>query len=391
MKKSSLMPIFNRLPISFTHGKGMWLYDDKNNKYLDALSGMGVVSLGHSHPAIIQAIKEQAEKVIHTSNSYLIDEQEKLADEFTQFAGLDKAIFVNSGAESCEVAFKMSRVYAYLNNIQNPTVIVFEKGFHGRTLGTLSASGNPKLKTEFEPLMSGFIVLPLNDIAALKKVANENKNIVGVMIEPILGQGGVILPEAQFLTELRQICTENKWLLMLDEIQSGMGRSGKNFAYQFYDFKPDILTTAKALGNGVPIAVCAATNELGEMMTNGRHGTTFGGNPLCCHVARAVLKTYRDENILSNVTTMGEYLISSLKQSLQNRKGVVEVRGRGLMIGIELDKPCGEIYLLGLEEKILVNIAAKNVIRMLPPFILNKDEADMIVTRITRCIDRFYQ
>lgn len=390
MQKSTLMPIFNRLPVTFKHGKGMWLYDDKNNKYLDALSGMGVISLGHSHPAIIQAIKEQAERLIHTSNTYHIEEQERLSDEFTQFAGLDRAVFINSGAESCEVAFKMARVYAYENNISNPTVLVFEKGFHGRTLGTLSASGNKKLKSEFEPLLSGFICMPLNDIAAVKKIASENKNIVGIMIEPILGQGGIIVPDDNFLIELRKICTENKWLFMLDEIQSGMGRTGMNFAYQFLNLKPDILTTAKALGNGLPIAACAATKTLGDMFTEGRHGTTFGGNPLCCHVARTVMKTYREENTVENARVMGAYLMNGLQQALANKNGVVEVRGKGLMIGIELDKPCEEIYAIGLDERILVNIAAKNVIRLLPPFILNKEEADQIVDRIRRCVDKFY-
>ncbi len=390
MKNSSLMPIFSRLPVSFTHGQGMWLFDSNNNRYLDALSGMGVVSLGHSHPAIIEAITTQAKRLIHTSNTFVIDEQEKLSDELTQYAGMDKAIFINSGAEASEVAIKIARLYGHRKEIKIPEMITFKGGFHGRTFGSLSASANIALQKGFEPILEGFNYLTYNEIAEVEKVVKENPNICSIMVEPILGQGGVVLPDDNFLIQLRRIANENNLLFILDEIQTGMSRTGKNFAYQFYPIQPDVLTTAKALGNGLPIAACMATNEIAELMVSGKHGTTFGGNPLCCHVARTVLKVYEEEGLTAHAGEMGDYLLQSLHHNLDNAEGVVEIRGKGLMIGIELDQPCNKLYKYGLDVGLLFNIATDKVVRLLPPYILNKEEADLIVERLTSAIKQFY-
>lgn len=391
-RKSVLMNIYDRLPVTFTSGKGVWLFDSSNKKYLDANCGIGVTSLGHAHPAVLQAIDEQAKKILHIGNSYIIEEQEQLGYEFCEFANLDQVIFVNSGTEATEVTLKMARLYGHHRGIENPTLIVFEKGFHGRTMGSLSASGNYRLQEGFSPLLPGFIFAPYNDLQAIEKiVATQNKNIVGISLEPILGQGGVVVPDDNYLQALRRICDQQQWLLILDEIQTGLGRTGKNFAYQYAALRPDIMTVAKSLAQGIPIGACAAVEEVAKLMQHGKHGTTFGGNPFSCHVARAVIKTYREEGLVEHVKRVGEYLLMNLRERLATRPGIKDIRGKGLMIGIELDKPCHDLLLHGLEEGLLFNVTANNVVRMLPPYILTEAEADMIVDKFQACLNSFYK
>lgn len=391
MRQSALMPIFNRLPVSFEYGQGSWLFDKTGKKYLDAATGIGVSSLGHAHPAIVSAVIEQAKKVIHITNQFVIEQQEQLAHELTQFAGLDKAIFVSTGTEATEASLKMARLYGHSRNVERPTLIVFEGGFHGRTLGALSASGNYKLQQGFDPLLPGFIFLPYNDLDAIHKlIANDSKNIVGICLEPILGQGGVIIPDENYLPSLRKLCDQHDWILLLDEIQTGMARTGKPFAYQHYDLKPDIMTTAKTLANGLPIGALMANDKCAALFTEGKHGTTFGGNPLSCAAALALLKTYREENIVENVTRMGDYLLKQLQTELTNKRGVVDVRGKGLMLGVELDKTCYDIYHNGLEHGLLFNITANNVIRLLPPYNITQQEVDLLVSKLVAVLTDYY-
>lgn len=387
---SALIPIYFRLPMTIRSGEGVWLFDTNGNKYLDAIGSMGATGLGHNHPKINEAINEQLKKLINCSNNYHVEEQELLAKEFIEFSGMDKVLFANSGAEANEAAIKLIRLYGHKKNIKNPITIVFEGGFVGRTMGTLSASSEQKVRQDYDPYLPGFVFAPYNNIDAIKKIIAENKDVVAIMLEPILGQGGVVVPDNDYLPQLRKICDEHQLLLSLDEIQTGVGRSGKNFAYQHYNLRPEILTTAKTLGNGLPVAACSTTDELSELFSPGTHGTTFGGNSLVCHVVRTVIKLLREENILQNVTEVGDYLLKNLKDTLSNRQGVVAVRGKGLMIGVELDQPSREVLNIGAEEGLLFNLTAKNVIRMLPPYILTKEEADQIVERLDRCLKKYY-
>lgn len=392
MKESALMTVYKRLPVSFERGEGVWLFDQKGEKYLDALSGIGVCALGHAHPAVTQAIIEQAEKVLHTGNIFTIAEQEALAHELTEFAGMERVFFANSGAEVNEGAIKLARLYGHQRGIENPSIIVFEKAFHGRTLATLSASANRKIQAGYEPLVSGFIRAPYNDLNALNAIAHNSKNIVAIFLEPVLGNAGVIVPDDDYLPGIRKLCDQHQWLMMLDEIQTGVGRTGRNYAYQHYaDATPDILTSAKALANGIPIGAVMAKGAASELFEYGRHGSTFGGNPFCCHVARAVLQTIIKEKIAENAAKVGSYLLEQLKQALDGHEHVVAVRGKGLMIGVELDKPCRELYQLGLEQRLLFSVAAESSIRLLPPLILTKEQADMIVERLVKCINQFYK
>ncbi|WP_040534987.1 acetylornithine/succinylornithine family transaminase, partial [Legionella drancourtii] len=376
----------------FEHGKGVWLFDKNNKKYIDGVTGIGVSALGHSHPAIIKAITEQANKILFIGNMFHIEEQEKLGDEFIEISKMHQVVFVNSGTEASEVSIKMARNYGYTQGIKNPTIIVFKNGFHGRTIGSLSASGNFKLQEGFGPLLPGFIFVDYNDIDAVRKLANSgNEDIIGVSLEPILGQGGVVIPGTNFLKDLNEICKEKEWLLILDEIQTGMGRTGKFFAYQHEDLSPDIITTAKCIAGGLPLGACAANKKVSDVFLLGKHGTTFGGNPLSCHVARTVIKTIKDNNLLENITSTGAYLLEQLKTELSALDIVVDIRGKGMMLGIELAKPCHGLYLHGLEAGVLFNIAAEKVIRILPPYIMNKEEADIFVQRLKKAIVSFCQ
>ncbi len=386
---STLMSTYNRLPVSFTHGEGALLYDDKGQEYLDALSGIAVCSLGHSHPAVKQAITEQAGKLLHTSNLYGIGVQQQLADKLTQLSGMDAVFFGNSGAEANEAAIKLARLYGHNKDIDNPAIIVMDNSFHGRTMATLSATGNRKVHAGFEPLVQGFVRVPYNDVDAVKNVAENNGNVVAILVEPIQGESGVNIPADDYLNELRAICDDNDWLLMLDEIQTGIGRTGEWFAFQHNGITPDVMTLAKALGNGVPIGACVAKGKAAETLTPGTHGSTFGGNPLSCAAALAVLNTIEAENLLPSINHMNQIMLDGFKQQLADVEGVVDIRGKGLMIGIELDRDCPELVQKALEKHLLINVAGGNRIRLLPPVIINEAQAQQIIDIVSALVQDF--
>lgn len=385
---SSLMPNYSRLPVTFERGDGVWLWDTAGNRYLDALSGIAVCGLGHAHPNIAQAICEQAHTLIHTSNLYGIAHQQALADKLVQITGMDNVFFANSGAEANEAAIKLARLYGHQRQIDSPTLIVMQGSFHGRTLATLSATGNQKIQQGFSPLVEGFIHVPFNDIAAIEAL-KENVNIVGVLVEPIQGEGGIVIPDADYLNALRKICDQQNWLLMLDEIQTGNGRTGRWLSCQHNQILPDILTLAKGLGNGVPIGACLARGEAAGLLQAGTHGSTFGGSPLVCRVALAVLETIEQQNLLTNASEQGQYLLQALQTELAHLDDIKHVRGQGLMLGIELAKPCQPLVQQALAQGLLINVTAERVVRLLPPLILQKEQADLLVTRLTRLIRDF--
>ena len=386
---SSLMTTYNRLPVNFTHGEGASLFDANDNEYLDALAGIAVCGLGHAHPALTAAICEQAEKLLHTSNLYGIELQQQLADQLTSLSGMDSVFFGNSGAEANEAAIKLARLYGHQKGIDKPAIIVMDNSFHGRTMATLSATGNRKVQAGFEPLVQGFVRVPYNDVAAIKSVAENNNDIVAILVEPIQGESGISIPEANYLNELRTICDDNGWLLMLDEIQTGMGRTGKWFAFQHNNIQPDVITLAKALGNGVPIGACIARGEAASTFTPGTHGSTFGGNPLACRAAMAVIDTIEQEDLLNNAQTIGQYLVDGFRNSLANIDGIQDIRGKGLMIAIELDRDCGELVQVALDKKLLINVAGGNRVRLLPPLIINQQQADQIIEIVSDIIQSF--
>lgn len=387
---SNLMHVYDRLPINFERGEGVWVYDKRGQAFLDAQSGLGVTALGHSHPKIVEAICAQAKKILHTSNAFMIEEQELLAQELTELAEMDQAFFSNSGAEANEAAIKLTRLYGHHKNIEQPAIIVTEKSYHGRTMATLSASGNRKIQAGYEPLVSGYIRVPYNDLNAIKNIATHNKNIVAVMVEPILGNGGIVIPDDNYLQGIREICHANEWLMILDEIQTGLCRTGAFYSYQHHKILPDIVTTAKALANGLPIAACLATNTIANLFQIGKHGSTFGGNPFTCHVSRQVLRVMKEDNLCENAQFIGNYLLNNLKECLQNQPEVSDVRGKGMMIGIELDRPCHDLYQYGLNNHIIFSITAEKVIRIMSPLISTKQDADMMCERICRSITDFY-
>jgi len=382
------MSNYSPLDVTFTNGSGCWLTDTEGEQYFDALSGIGVVNLGHCHPAITQSIIEQSRELLHTSNVYRIGNQERLAERLCKLANMDKAFFANSGAEANEAAIKIARLYARSKNIVNPIILTANKSFHGRTMATLSATGNSKVQAGFSPLMSEFIHVDFDDIDAIKKY-NENKDIVAVMVEPIQGEAGVIIPQDDYLNKVKSVCNENDWLFILDEVQSGMGRTGKLFAHQYNNLTPDILCLAKGLGNGVPIGACLAKGKASEMLIYGSHGSTFGGNPLVTRVALSVLDVFEDDSILDNVNEMSQYLEVQLKSKLIECKVVKEIRIKGLMIGIELDEnsiDCSKLVQKALDDKLLINITG-NSIRMLPPLIISKEEVNILINMITKLIN----
>ena len=385
---SNLMSNYSPLDVTFINGSGCWLTDTEGEQYFDALSGIGVVNLGHCHPAITQSIIEQSRELLHTSNVYRIGNQERLAERLCKLANMDKAFFANSGAEANEAAIKIARLYARSKNIINPIILTANKSFHGRTMATLSATGNSKVQEGFSPLMSEFIHVDFDDIDAIKKY-NENKDIVAVMVEPIQGEAGVIIPQGDYLNKVKSVCDENDWLFILDEVQSGMGRTGKLFAHQYNNLTPDILCLAKGLGNGVPIGACLAKGKASEMLIYGSHGSTFGGNPLVTRVALSVLDVFEDDSILDNVNEMSQYLEVQLKSKLIECKVVKEIRIKGLMIGIELDEnsiDCSKLVQKALDDKLLINITG-NSIRMLPPLIISKEEVNILINMITKLIN----
>ncbi|MFI3185141.1 MAG: aspartate aminotransferase family protein [Methylococcaceae bacterium] len=385
---SHIMPTYGRLPVTFERGEGAWLFDQNNERYLDALSGIAVCSLGHAHPAVHQAICKQSEKLLHTSNLYGIAVQEQLADRLTEKSGMDNVFFCNSGAEANEAAIKLARKYGHERGIENPAIIVMEKSFHGRTLATLSATGNAKIQQGFGPLVSGFVRVPYNDIAAIEQVISAHDNIVAVLVEPIQGEGGVNIPAADYLNQIRKLCDQHKLLMMLDEIQTGVGRTGKFLAYQHNSILPDVCTLAKALGNGVPIGACLARGKAATVLSAGNHGSTFGGNALACSAALAVLATLDAENLIEQAAQKGDAICAGFNKQLQGNVHVVDIRHKGLMIGIELDRPCAELVQAALQQKLLINVTNEKTIRLLPPLIIDELQIAQLVTTLSALIHK---
>ena len=388
---SHIMPTYQRLPVTFSHGQGAWLWDDNNNRYLDALSGIAVCNLGHAHPAVHSAICQQSAKLLHTSNIYGIAVQEQLANQLTEKSGMDNVFFSNSGAEANEAAIKLARKYGHERGIDKPAIIVMEKSFHGRTLATLSATGNAKIQQGFAPLVEGFVRVPYNDIAAIQQAIAENKNIVALLVEPIQGEGGVNIPATDYLNQIRALCDEHDLLMMLDEIQTGIGRTGKFLAFQHNGIIPDVCTLAKALGNGVPIGACLARGKAATILTAGNHGSTFGGNPLACSAALAVLATLDAENLIAQASLKGQQIADGFKTQLQSNSHIVEIRYKGLMIGIELDQPCAELVKLALAQGLLINVTNEKTIRLLPPLIIDAEQIQQLVNTLVALIEEYTQ
>ena len=388
---SHLMNTYGRQPVTFTHGVGVWLFDAAGNKYLDALSGVAVNGLGHAHPKLVAAIQAQVAKMIHVSNIYGIAEQEALADKLAEISNMDKVFFCNSGCEANEAAIKIARLYAHNKGITNPEIIVMERSFHGRTMATLSATGNRKTQAGFEPLVSGFVRVPYDDLAAVKAIASRKNNVVAILVEPVQGEGGIHIPAdmAAYFQGLRKICDDNGWLLMMDEVQSGIGRTGTWFAFQHTGITPDVMSLAKGLGSGVPIGACVAKGVAAETFVPGKHGSTFGGNPLATTAGLTTLKAIEDEKLRENALKMGDLIREGFMAEFINTKGVVVVRNAGLMIGIELDRPCGDLVKMALEAKLLINVTADKVVRLLPSLVINEAEANELVTRLASLIKQF--
>lgn len=385
---SHIMPTYGRLPISFERGEGAWLFDQNNHRYLDALSGIAVCNLGHAHPVVHHAICRQSEKLLHTSNLYGIAVQEMLADRLTEKSAMDNVFFCNSGAEANEAAIKLARKYGHQQGIENPAIIVMEKSFHGRTLATLSATGNIKIQQGFAPLLEGFVRVPYNDITAIEQAIELHSNVVAVLVEPIQGEGGVNIPAADYLNEIRRLCDQHKLLMMLDEIQTGVGRTGKFLAYQHNAILPDVCTLAKALGNGVPIGACLARGKAAQVLTAGNHGSTFGGNPLACSAALAVLATLDAENLIEQAAQKGDAICSKFAEKLGGNVHVIDIRHKGLMIGIELDRPCAELVHSALQQYLLINVTSEKVIRLLPPLIINEPQISQLVENLSALIHK---
>ena len=388
---SRLMNTYGRQPVTFVKGEGVWLFDAEGNQYLDALSGVAVNGLGHTHPKMVKAISEQVAKLIHVSNIYHIAEQEALADKLAEISGMDKVFFCNSGCEANEAAIKLARLYGHNKGIENPEIIVMERSFHGRTMATLSATGNRKAQAGFEPLVSGFVRVPYDDLDAIKAIASRKNNVVAILVEPVQGEGGVHIPAdmAAYLQGLRALCDINGWLLMLDEVQSGIGRTGTWFAFQHTGITPDVMSLAKGLGSGVPIGACIAKGEAAETFTYGKHGSTFGGNPLAATAGLTTLSVIEAERLRENALAMGDVICNGLRAALSGVSGVTVIRNAGLMIGVELDRPCGDLVKIALENKLLINVTAEKVVRLLPPLVINEAEAKELVSRLSILIKQF--
>ncbi|MFA5371127.1 MAG: acetylornithine transaminase [Sideroxydans sp.] len=388
---SHLMNTYARQPVSFTHGEGVWLWDADGKRYLDALAGVAVNTLGHAHPRFTAALKAQIDKLIHCSNIYQIPQQEQLADKLCALSRMQEVFFANSGCEANEAAIKLARLYGHNQGIDNPAIIVMEQSFHGRTLATLSATGNRKVQAGFEPLVKGFVRVPYADLEAVHQVAQNNRDVVAVLVEPIQGEGGVRTPDTNYLQGLREICDAQNWLLMLDEVQCGMGRTGKWFAHQHTGILPDVMTLAKGPGSGVPIGACLAAGKASGTFKPGNHGSTFGGNPLACSAGIATLDIIEQDGLLAHAEHIGQFTRNGIAGALQGVAGVKAIRGQGLMIGIEMDKPCAELVKLALARGLLINVTADSVVRLLPPLILTQDEAQQLVTELASLIKEFLQ
>ncbi len=386
---SHVMNTYSRLPVSFTRGERVWVWDDAGRRYLDALAGIAVNTLGHAHPRLVRTIAEQAGRLIHASNLYRIAEQEALADKLAAISGMDNVFFCNSGCEANEAAIKIARLYGHKKGIDEPAIVVMDKSFHGRTLATLSATGNRKVQAGFEPLVSGFVRVPFNDIESVRRVAAAERSIVAVLVEPIQGEGGINISTLQYLRELREICDRQGWLLMVDEVQCGLGRTGKWFVYQHAGFLPDVMTLAKGLGSGVPIGACLARGAAAQTFEPGNHGSTFGGNPLACAAALATLETIEEEGLMRNAERVGAQMLGGLREGLAGLAGVVEIRGQGLMIGIELDRPCGVLARQALDSGLIINVTMDTVVRLLPALVINESEARQVVSTLVPLIRDF--
>ena len=382
-----VMPTYGRQDVSFVKGEGAWLIDDKGNRYLDALAGIGVVALGHANPEVARTIAEQSSTLIHTSNLYRIPKQEELAKVLAEISGMDNMFFGNSGAEANECAIKIARLHGKQNGNDSPTIIVTDASFHGRTLATLTATGSRKVQAGFEPLVNGFVRVPYNDAEAIRQIASHCSNIVAIMVEPIQGEGGIQIPDDNYLGELREICDENGWFLILDEVQTGNARTGTYFNYQQSGILPDIVTTAKGMGNGMPIGVCMARGKAAEVFQPGNHGSTFGGNPLACAVALTVVNEIKTKNLADRVAQVGERMLSTFRTRLGGLNIVKDVRGKGLMIGVELDVNCTELVAKAMDKGLLINVTIDKVVRLLPPLIITDEEADEICDIICSLIE----
>ena len=384
-----LMNTYGRQAIAFSRGEGSWLWDLEGKRYLDCLCSIAVSGIGHAHPRLTAAIREQVGRLIHVSNLYRIPEQELLASRLCALAGMDKVFFCNSGCEANEAAIKIARLQGHHKDIESPAIIVMERAFHGRTIATLSATGSRKVQAGFEPLLSGFVRVPYNDLPALDQVAALNPNVVAVLVEPVQGEGGINVPDDGYLAHLRKVCDAKGWLLMLDEVQSGMARTGKWFAYQHAGIKPDAITLAKGLANGFPIGACLASGAAADVFTPGKHGSTFGGNPLACVAALATLAVIEDEGLAARAGMLGDIIREGIAAKLAGVSGVKDIRGRGLMLGIELDRPCGDLLERGLDAGLLINVTADTVVRLLPPLNMKDAEVQLLIDGVSNVIRTF--
>ncbi len=382
-----LMNTYATLPVAFERGEGAWLWDEEGKRYLDAISGLGVCALGHAHPEVTRVISDQAGKLIHTANLVRIPWQEKLADALVEITGMDRVFVANSGTEAIECALKITRIIGHQRGFTNPGVIVMENSFHGRSLAALSATGSRKVQAGFEPLVSGFLRVPFADSGAVAKIASNSNEVVAVLVEPIQGEAGIKVPETGYLETLRAICDEKGWLLIFDEIQSGLCRTGRWYAHQHEDVQPDILTTAKALANGFPIGACVASGAAADAFSPGRHGSTFGGNPLASRTACTVLDIMQSENLNARVEQTGEKMFEAFRSRLQDHPAVKDIRGRGLMIGIELNQDVNQLKTAALDQGLLLNVTRDSVVRLLPPLIIDEAQADQIVDTVCKLIE----
>ena len=386
---SHLMNTYARLPVAFTHGEGAWLWDSNGKRYLDALAGIAVNTLGHAHPKFTAALTAQIGRLIHVSNVYTVREQELLADKLCALSNMQEVFLCNSGCEANEAAIKLARMYGHNKGIEMPNIIVMDKAFHGRTLATLSATGNRKVQAGFEPLVKGFVRVPYNDLDAIRQVAEHNHDVVAVLVEPIQGEGGIRTLDIHYLEQLRQICDQQGWLLMLDEVQCGLGRTGKWFAHQHTGILPDVMTLAKGLGSGVPVGACLAAGKAAGTFKPGNHGSTFGGNPLASMAALTTLEIMEQDKLLDHATELGNFLLQGFRERFSQVAGVVSIRGQGLMIGIELNKPCAELVKRALAHGLLINVTADNVIRLMPPLVFTQAEAQQLLDILCPLVTEF--
>ncbi len=384
---SHIMPTYGRQSVTFSKGEGAWLWDTHNNRYLDALSGIAVCNLGHAHPAIHQAICDQSRKLLHTSNLYHIELQERLADKLTRLSGMDNIFFCNSGAEANEAALKIARLYGHRQGIETPTVLTMEKSFHGRTLATLSATGNTRVQQGFSPLLPGFVHIPYNDIASAEQVLVKRSDVVAILLEPVQGEGGVNIPGSDYLNKIRMLCDRHNLLMMVDEIQTGVGRTGKFLAFQHHPVVPDVCTMAKALGNGVPIGACLARGNAAQLMTAGSHGSTFGGNPLACSAALAVIETLEQEKLAEQAESKGQHICSLITRKTSGNTHISHIRNLGLMIGIDLDTNCTELVGKALKKGLLINVTAEKTIRLLPPLIIDDKQIELLTDIMSQLLN----